>query len=213
MATPLADLVTPSTTAVITMELQRGVGGDLATMPILADAVDEAGVIPATAAVLQTARAAGAVVVHCTFTLLPDRSGTPLNAPLIQMLVRNQAHLLDGTPAAEVVPGLLVADTDLVSNRHHGFSPFTGTDLDGLLRDRGIETVVVTGMSLNLGIPGTVIEAVNLGYRVVVVRDCVAGMPAEYGDSIIQNTLAMVATITTAALLTDAWSARAPVPG
>jgi nicotinamidase-related amidase len=206
MAIALRDLVTPSTTAVITMELQRGVCGDLATMPILADAVDDAGVIPATAGVLRAARTSGAIVVHCTFTLRADRAGTPLNAPLIQTLVRNPVHLLEGTPAAEIIAGLHDPDTDLVSNRHHGFSPFTGTDLDGLLRARGIETVVVTGMSLNLGIPGTVIEAVNLGYSVVVVRECVAGMPAEYGESIIRNTLSMVATITTAELLCDAWS-------
>lgn len=206
MPAPLAEQIVPSTTAVITMELQRGVVGDLATMPVIADAVDAAGVIPATAAVLAAARAAGVTVVHCTFTLQADRAGTPLNAPLIQMLVKNPGHLLDGSEAAELVPELGPEPGDLVSNRHHGFSPFTGTDLDGILRAAGATTVVVTGMSLNLGIPGTVIEAVNLGYRVVVVRDCVAGMPVEYGESIIKNTLSMVSTIATGAQIIETWA-------
>ena len=130
MPAPLAEQIVPSTTAVITMELQRGVVGDLATMPVIADAVEAAGVIPATAAVLAAARAAGVTVVHCTFTLQADRAGTPLNAPLIQMLVKNPGHLLDGSQASELVPALGPEPGDLVSNRHHGFSPFTGTNLD-----------------------------------------------------------------------------------
>lgn len=205
MAIPLAELVRPDTTAVITMELQRGVCGDLASMPVLTEAVDAAGLIGATSNVLRDARAAGATVVHCTFSLLADRAGTPMNAPLIQMLAKDPAHLLDGSPAAELIDDLGIDPVDLVSNRHHGFSPFTGTDLDALLRARNVTTVVVTGMSLNLGIPGTVVEAVNLGYRVVVVRDCVAGMPADYGESIIRNTLSMVSTIVFAADLAAAW--------
>ncbi len=187
------------------METQRGVCGDLATMPILAEAVEAAGVIAAIARVLTAARSHELTIVHCTFSLLPDRAGTPVNAPLIRGLVRNPDHLLHGSPAAEVIGALGPGPDDLLSNRHHGFSPFTRTDLHSLLRDRGVETVVVTGMSLNLGIPGTVIEAVNLGYRAIVVRDCVAGVPADYGDAMLANTLAMVATITTSAELIKSW--------
>ncbi len=47
-------------------------------------------------------------------------------------------------------------------------SPFTGTSLDTWLRSLGVETVVATGVSVNLGVLGLAIEAVNLGYRVVV---------------------------------------------
>jgi nicotinamidase-related amidase len=205
MPVTIAELVDPATTAVITMELQRGVCGDLASMPIITEAVDKVGVISATAQVLASARQAGVTVVHCTFSLMADRAGTPLNAPLIQMLARNPAHLLHGSESTDLCQGLAAAATDLVSNRHHGFSPFTGTNLDEILRSHQVTTVVVTGMSLNLGIPGTVIEAVNLGYRVVVVRNCVAGMPTEYGDQIIKNTLSMVSTITEGEALIAAW--------
>ncbi len=206
MAPTLADLVAPASTAVITMEMQRGVCGDLATMPVIADAVADAGAATATAHLLRRARAYDVVVVHCTFSLLADRSGTPLNAPLINMLVRRPEHLLLGTPATELLPELEMQSSDLISDRHHGFSPFTGTDLRDLLRARGVTTVVVTGVSLNLGVPGTVIEAVNLGYGVVVARDCVAGMPTEYGEAMLDNTLAMVATIATSEQIIDAWS-------
>ena len=206
MAQPLADLVAPGSTAVITMEMQRGVCGDLATMPVIADAVADAGAAESTGNLLRHARAQGVTVIHCTFSLLADRAGTPLNAPLINMLARRPEHLLDGTEATALLPELEPQPRDLVSDRHHGFSPFTGTDLHELLHARGVTTVVVSGVSLNLGIPGTVIEAVNLGYRVVVARDCVAGTPTEYGEVMLNNTLAMVATIATSDQIIDAWA-------
>lgn len=206
MAVSLAELVSPTTTAIITMEMQRGVCGDLASMPALADAVAAAGSVASISELLRAARAVGVPVVHCTFSLLADRAGTPMNSPLIQVLARNPDHLLHGSPAADMIRGLGAAADDLVSNRHHGFSPFIGTDLDSILRNRGVTTVVVTGVSLNLGIPGTVVEALNFGYRVVVARDCTVGVPAEYGESIIRNTLSMVATIATVAEITAAWS-------
>jgi nicotinamidase-related amidase len=204
--TELADLVAPSHTAVLTMEMQRGVCGDLATMPIIARAVDAAGVVGATASLLNEARSNAVTVVHCTFSLLSDRAGTPMNAPLIEMLARHSDHLLHGAEATEVLAELGTAPTDLYSNRHHGFSPFTGTGLNAVLRSHNVSTVVVTGVSLNLGIPGTVIEAVNLGFQVVVVRDCVVGMPAEYGEALLKNTLSMVSTIATSNQLMQAWA-------
>ncbi|CAB4863072.1 unannotated protein [freshwater metagenome] len=206
MAQPLAETVAPRHTAVLTMEMQRGVCGDLATMAVIAQAVSAAGAAFSAGALLRAARHQAIPVVHCTFSLLADRSGTPLNAPLIKMLARRAEHLLAGTAATELLPELEADPGDLISDRHHGFSPFTGTDLDHLLRVRGVTTVVVAGVSLNLGIPGTVIEAVNLGYQVVVARDCVVGMPAEYGEAMVQNTLSMVATIATSDELIAAWS-------
>jgi hypothetical protein len=46
---------------------------------------------------------------------------------------------------------------------------------------------------------------VNLAYRVVVPRDAVAGIPTEYATSIIDNTLSLLATVTTTDDLIEAW--------
>jgi nicotinamidase-related amidase len=207
MPLDLAALADPATTAVITMEVQRGVCGDLATMPALSDAVAAQGILGSIATLLSDARAAGVPIIHCTFSMVPDRAVSPLNTPLLQRLAKNPDHLLHGTAAAEVCPELGVADSDRYSDRHHGMSPFIGTDLDPTLRGLGVSTVVVTGVSLNLGIMGAVIEAVNFGYRVIVVRDCVVGVPVEYGEQILTNTLPVVATIVTSAALAAAWTA------
>ncbi len=91
-----------------------------------------------------------------------------VNSPLIAAMVRNPNHLLVGTPPTELIHELGPEPADLVSARLHGVSPFTGTSLDSWLRSLGVDTVVATGVSVNLGVLGLAIEAVNLGYRVVV---------------------------------------------
>ena len=114
--------------------------------------------------------------------------------------------MLAGTPPAELVPELGPEPTDLVSSRLSGVSPFSGTELDTWLRNLGVRTVVATGMSVNVGVLGLVIEAVNLGYQVVVPRDGVAGIPEAYADLVLDNTFPLLATLTTVNFLLEAWS-------
>ena len=155
----------------------------------------------------QRPRAAGVAVVHCTAGFRPDGASTPRNAPIITALMRRPDHLIEGTPAVELVPELGPEPSDHVSARRHGVSPFGGTSLDATLRGLGVTTVVATGVSLNLGIPGLAIEAVNLGYRVVLPRDAVCGVPADYARSVLENTMALVATLTTVDDLIACWTA------
>jgi nicotinamidase-related amidase len=112
-------------------------------------------------------------------------------------MLRRPEHLVEGTPAVELVAELGPAPTDLVSHRGHGVSPFIGTSLDPILRALGVSTVVATGVSVNLGIVGLAVEAVNLGYHVVVVTDAVAGVPRHYADAVLEHTLALVAKLAT----------------
>jgi len=191
--------------AVLTMEIQRGVMGDLATFPELAAAA--ASLVGHTARLLRAARAAGVPVVHCVAEFRADRAGTITNTPLHSAVRARPEHLLAGTPATELVPELGVEETDLVSRRRHGVSPFTGTDLHTTFSNLGARVLVVTGVSLNLGIIGTCVEAVNLGYQVVVPTDAVTGIPADYAAAVVANTLALVATLTTVDELLDALQA------
>ena len=189
-------LLGPGTT-VVTMELERGVVGDLATLTQLRDQAEARDTLGACGRLVEAARQRGVPVVHCIAQWRPDRRGTVLNAPLTRSLARNPGQILAGTPAVELVPELGDTTGDLTSVRHHGLTPFTGTDLDALLRSVGTSTVVACGVSLNVGVLGLCLSAADLGYRVVVPSDAVVGVPAEYGDAVLANTLAMVATIRT----------------
>jgi nicotinamidase-related amidase len=188
------------------MELQRGIVGDLSCMPPLAEAVASAGVVPNTARVLGAARAAGVRVVHCRAAFRADRAGSYENVPMVNALLRNPHHLLQGSPEAELVPELGPAPEDLDSERLHGMSPFHGTSLDPMLRSLGASTVVATGVSLNVGILGLVIEAINHGYQVVLPRDCVVAHPVAYGEAVLEHSLARITTAATSQQLVDLWS-------
>jgi nicotinamidase-related amidase len=206
MPVSLSDLVAPARCAVLTMEIQRGVIGDLSSFPRLAEAADQVGVVDNTARLLTAARAVGVPVVHCTAEFRADRAGTTVNCQLVAAALRNPDHLLQGTPAVELIPGLGFEPSDMVSSRLHGVSPFTGTSLDTWLGNLGVRTVIATGVSVNLGVLGLAIEAVNQGYTVVVPRDTVAGLPQDYAEAILANTLPLIATITTVDRVLDVWT-------
>ena len=71
-----------------------------------------------------------------------------------------------------------------------------------------MRTIVAVGVSVNVAITNLVMDAVNKAYRVVVPRDAVAGIPADYASAIIDNTLSLLASITTTDDLIAAWNCR-----
>jgi nicotinamidase-related amidase len=201
----LDELAASDRSAILTMELQRGVVGDLAKIRGLADVVAAQDLPKHVGRLLAGGRAAGIPVVHCRAAFRRDRAGSYPNVPMVNRLLEDSEYMLLGSEAVEVIPELGPDETDLDSVRLHGMSPFHGTNLDALLRSLSIETLVVTGVSLNVGIPGTVIEALNHGYHVVLPTDCVTGYPLEYAEAVLANSLARITTATTADELLDVW--------
>src|SRR5207253_6714052 len=111
-----------------------------------------------------------------------------------------------GSEAVQVLPEIGAEDSDLVLPRYHGLSPMTDTGLDAVLRNMGVSTIVGVGVSVNVAMTNFAFDAVNRGYQFVLPRDAVAGTPAEYVEAVLQNTLAYVATVTTADEIIAAWS-------
>ena len=105
-----------------------------------------------------------------------------------------------------VVDEIGVESGDLVLQRSSGLSPTHSTELFAVLRNIGVRTVVLVGVSLNVAIPSATVELGDEGFTIVIPRDGVAGTPAEYGDSVLRNTLRFLATITTADQVIGAWS-------
>ena len=203
MRPQLADLVEPGRTAIVTQECQGAVIGPDAGLGQLAEEARRVA-LPNIVRLLPTAREAGVHVVHCLVQRRPDGLGSNHNAKVFA-IGRGEVNILPGTPGASVVPELGPEPTDLVLSRWHGVGPMGGTDLDAVLRNLGVSTIVVVGVSLNIAIPNIVMDAVNAAYRVVVPEDAVAGIPADYGAAIIANTLSLLATITTTDDLLQVW--------
>jgi len=208
MAVDLAALVAPWRTAVVTSEVQNGVVGDEAVLPALAEAA-RGTMIPALSRLLKSARAASVDVVHATFERRIDGKGASTNARLFHAVADSPVKLLPGSAATKVLPEVRAMPTDLVLTRTHGLNPMSGTDLEPVLRNLGVSTIVVTGVSVNVAITNLVMEAVNRGFDVVLPRDAVCGVPAEYADAVIDNTLALLATLTTVDALVEIWEKEA----
>jgi nicotinamidase-related amidase len=202
----IPELIEPATTAIVCHEMQRGVVGDLAAPGFLtAQAVAESGIIGCNARLFKAARARGIRIIHCAAAFRKNRVGSFANTPQLAALMGSADYLVVGTPSVDPVPELLDQDADVVMHRFHGMSSFAGTELDWLLRSVNAKTVILTGVSLNRGITGQTLEAVNFGYRVVIPTDCVVGYPKEYGDMMLEHTLAPLAWLTTAEAIMAAW--------
>ena len=206
MPIDLADLVSPEHTAVLTMESQRGVVGDLAMMGALRDEIEAKGSLRAAGRLCVAAREVGARVVHCTIEGREDRAGSTVNCRMLAASAKSPVRLLSGSPEVELVPELQADERDIVVSRIHGMTPFPGTSLDQVLRNLGVTTVIATGQSVNIGIPGLVLGAVDRGYQVVVPDDAVAGVPAEYADAVMEHTISLLATVVSTDEVLAAWN-------
>ncbi|HJR26622.1 MAG TPA: cysteine hydrolase [Acidimicrobiales bacterium] len=205
MPIDLAAILDPAHTAIVTSEVQNGVVGEPSALPALADAA-RAEMLPNLARLLPVARAAGVQVVHCTAYRRSDGKGANRNARLFAGVRKSPVGLTPGTSAVSLLPELGPEPEDLVLTRTHGLNPMGGTDLDPVLRNLGVRTIVPTGVSVNVAITNLVMDAVNAGYDVVLPRDAVAGLPKDYADAMIDNTLALLATIVTTDDLVAAWA-------
>ena len=203
MKPDLAEVAAPGHTAIVTQECQGAVVGPNAGLAVLAKEARRQA-LPNIERLLPAAREAGVRIVHCLVQRRPDGLGGNHNAKIFA--VGSGVDIAPGSPGASLLPELGPAPTDVVLHRSHGIGPMGGTDLDITLRNLGVSTIVAVGVSVNVAITNLVMDAVNLAYRVVVPRDAVAGIPTEYATSIIDNTLSLLATITTTGDLIEAWT-------
>ena len=169
----------------------------------LAGEVARSGMLARIAALATTCRSLGLPVIHSTIVLAADRPAPAPVCLLLGALVKG-GQVRAGQPGAQIAEELTPQAGDLVSERSQGLTPFHDTDLESLLRARGIQTLILTGVSTNIGIPGACLEAVNRGFTVVVPRDAVAGAWPEANTWQLQHTLPLLATVTTCEAVTAA---------
>ena len=175
-------------------------------LPPLAAAVAAGRVLERIADLCREARAVGVPVLHCTAETRPDGLGGNRNARLFAVARRAGPAPRPGSPSFDVHPAVGVEPADFVLSRLHGLSPLAGTSLDAILRNLGVRTIVATGVSVNIGITGLAMVAVDLGYQVVLVTDAVAGVPRDYAAAVVEHTLAPLTTRLSTEAIVTAWA-------
>ena len=185
--------------ALVVNEMQNAIVNTAHVDTPLAAQVTARGIVARINVLTAAFRAAGAPVIFATIAArTADFDGFLVNCALAAG-IRRKGHLVTGTANAAVHDDLVVEPSDIISHRSHGMAPFTGTTLDATLRGYGIDTVVLSGVSTNIALPGAATEAVALGYNVVLAEDCTAGATPETHQMQVTMHLPLLATVTDAA--------------
>ncbi|UZF48092.1 cysteine hydrolase family protein [Rhodococcus rhodochrous] len=185
----------PRTTALVAVHCQGDIVGPTgAFADFFHQQVTERKVIDHIAALITTARTARATIVYTRVAWKPDLSDLDANSPLLGMVAQSGC-LKEGSELAEIIEPLTPHDEDIVLT-HQRIGAFARTDLDTILRSKGITTLLFVGVATNASVEGTARVAGDLGYRVVIVEDaCSAATLAAHQASI--DSLALLAEIST----------------
>ena len=116
----------------------------------------------------QACRDAGIAIVHTAHVVRPDGSNVGVMGEIIPPV--NDGIIDKGAPTAELHAGLEVADGDIVLDKPR-FGAFHGTDLEMILRGRGIDSIIVSGIATNVCCETTAREANVRDFRVFFLSD------------------------------------------
>jgi len=154
-------------TALLVMDVQRWVVERFG---------DDTGWLDSLAATAGAARAAGVLVIYVTVAFRPDYPEVSDRSPGFAAL-RSTGALVEGARGTAIHPTVEPKAQDLVVMKRR-VGAFSGSDLDLVLRARGIDTLVLTGVATSCVVLSTVRAAADLDYQLVVLRDlCIDGDP------------------------------------
>ncbi len=174
----------PKTTALVLIDLQN------ATASMALEPRNSADVVATSKALAARFRDAGAMVVLVNVTWAKDYSDWPA-LPVDMPPARPAGGMPDG--ADHLVDGLAQPGDIRVTKRN--WSAFHGTELDLLLRRRGITTIVLGGIATNFGVESTARSAYELNYAVVVAEDACASASVELHRVSITGVLPRIAHV------------------
>ncbi len=203
----LDERLQPGHTALLIIDMQKdfcldGLATSRAGRPLGAAQA----LVPRLAALRAVARECGVTVCHAGFWTLPDHGSDsgPWLAQRRRATYASDMICIAGTEGAEFVDELAPAEDELVIRKHR-YSAFTGTDLDMLLRARGIATVVPAGVSTNVCVESSLRHAFELNYYVCVPADGVASWDMTLHDATLKTADARFGLLTDCAEITAIW--------
>jgi nicotinamidase-related amidase len=149
--------------------------------------MDEAGMLENTRRLVDEAREAGATIVHAPISFAPGYGelGDPDKVYGILKGVIDSNAFVKGTWGAEICEQMAPAEADIIVEGKRGLDTFATTNLDFILRARGITTIALGGFLTNCCVESTMRTGYEKGYQVVTLSDCVAATsPEEHENAI-----------------------------
>lgn len=176
----------PERTAVVLIEYQNeftSPGGVL--HDAVASVMEKTGMLAKTVDLVDKARAAGVTIMHAPITFAPgygELSRHPYG--VLAGVVAGNAFVKD-TWGATIVDDLAPQEGDILIEGKRGLDTFASTNLDFILRSKGIDTVILGGFLTNCCVESTMRSAYENGYRVITLTDCTAATSVEEHDNAI----------------------------
>lgn len=203
------DHLDPATTAVLVIDMQNDFVANGAPMetPMGCD------LLPRLSKLLGHARTTGMTVLYTTHA---HRANGCDMGPFAEIYppIANRVGLIDDTPGIEIYPKVAPQGDEVVIKKHR-YSAFFGTDLDIILRSKGIKTVVVTGVTTENCCHATARDAMFHCYKVAFISDATgtydypdAGFGPIPAQEVHRVTLGILAVSTAHVMTTDEMIAK-----
>jgi ureidoacrylate peracid hydrolase len=178
--------IDPSTTAVVLIEYQNDFTSEGGALHgAVEEVMSKTGMLANTRDVIGAARQAGVTVMHAPITFHEGYNEISAHPYGILKGVVDGNAFVKGTWGAAIIDELSPQDGDIVIEGKRGLDTFASTNLDFILRSKGIATIALGGFLTNCCVESTMRTGYENGYQVITLNDCVAATSVEEHDNAI----------------------------
>jgi len=194
----------PKHTAVVLIEYQNDFTSEGGALHgAVGDVMESTGMLENTRRLVEAARDAGATIVHAPITFAPGYGELAQHPYGILKGVVDSTAFVKGEWGAEIVDSLAPQKGDVIVEGKRGLDTFATTNLDFILRARGITTIALGGFLTNCCVESMMRTGYEKGYQVITLSDCVAATSAEEHQNAIQFDYPMFSEVMTAQAFTE----------
>jgi nicotinamidase-related amidase len=174
----------PAKTAIVLIEYQNEFTSDGGVLhPAVADVMKRTGMLANTVALVEAARRAGVSIMHAPITFAEGYAELSRHPYGILKGVVDGKAFVKGTWGAAIVDELAPVSGDIVIEGKRGLDTFASTNLDFILRGKGIDTIILGGFLTNCCVESTMRTGYEHGFRVITLTDCLAATSPEEHDN------------------------------
>jgi ureidoacrylate peracid hydrolase len=196
--------VDPKRTAVVLIEYQNDFTSEGGALHgAVEDVMEQTGMLENTRRLVEAARAAGATIVHAPITFAAGYGELSEHPYGILKGVVDSTAFVKGEWGAEIVDALAPQDGDVIVEGKRGLDTFATTNLDFILRARGITTIALGGFLTNCCVESTMRTGYEKGYEVITLTDCVAATSTEEHENAIRFDYPMFSDVMTSQAFTE----------
>ena len=190
--------IDPKRTAVVLIEFQNDFTSEGGALhEAVSGVMEQTGMLENTRALVKAARDAGATIVHAPITFTAGYGELSESPYGILKGVVDSTAFVKGEWGAEIVDALSPQEGDLVVEGKRGLDTFATTNLDFILRARGITTIALGGFLTNCCVESTMRTGYEKGYEVITLADCVAATSEAEHDNAIKFDYPMFSDVMT----------------